>query len=276
MNRATAAQERPRQFCDLSNGDTLLDHTLQRITCVVPQERTSVVVNRRDEPFFGRLDREAGHVIVQPENRGSAPAALYGLLSVRRENPDARVAIFPADHRFRNEIAFMMRVRSAYRLIERRPDLIILLGIVPEGPATDCGWIEPGDPVPGTVETTVMRIHRFWDHPLLPQAESLLAQGCLWNSLVVIGSVDALLLLVQDGAPLLYRAFEPLRPMLGTVEEGDAAQRIYSNLLTIDFYNEVLAKSTQFLAVLPVAESGWLDAKHGLSVAGAGDKRNGG
>ncbi|HXA51014.1 MAG TPA: sugar phosphate nucleotidyltransferase [Candidatus Acidoferrum sp.] len=271
MSRATATQERPRQFCDLSNGGTLLDHTLQRVTCVVPQERTSVVVNHRDQPFFGRLDREAGRVIIQPENRGTAPAVLYGLLSIRRENPNALVAIFPADHRFRNEIAFMMRVRSAFRLIERRPDLIIVLGIVPDGPATDCGWIEPGDPVPGTAETTVMRIHRFWDHPPLPQAESLLARGCLCNSLVVAGSADALLLLVQDGAPLLYRAFEPLRPMLGTVEEADAAQRIYSDLLTIDFHTEVLARSPQVLAVLPVADSGWLEAgdpKHGLSLVG--------
>ena len=172
-----------------------------------------------------------------------------------------------------------MRVRSAFRLIEQRPDLIILLGIVPDGPATDCGWIEPGDPVPGTVETTVMRVHRFWEHPLLPQAASLLARGCLWNSLVVVGSADALLLLMQDGAPLLYRAFEPLLPMLGTVEEGDAAQRIYSNLLPMDFYSDVLARSTQVLAVLPVAESGWLDAgdpKRGLSVLGAGEKRGGG
>jgi mannose-1-phosphate guanylyltransferase len=278
LSRATADQEKPRQFCDLGSGGTLLDHTLQRVTCVVPQERTSVVVNRRDEPFFGRLDRDAGRLIVQPENHGTAPAVLYGLLSVRSQNPNAVVAIFPADQRFRNEIAFMMRVRSAFRLIDQRPDLIILLGIVPERPATDCGWIEPGDPVQGTAETTVMRIHRFWDRPSLPQATSLLARGCLWNSLVVVGSADALLLLTQDGAPLLYRAFGPLIPMLGTVEEADAAQRIYSNLLTIDFHTEVLARSPQILAVLPVAECGWLDPgdpKQGPSLVGAGEKRGG-
>lgn len=279
LSRATAAQERPRQFCDLCGGGSLLDLTLQRVTCVIPPERTSVVVNRRDEPFFGRLAREAGRVIIQPESRGTAPAILYGLLSVRQQNPEAMIAIFPADHYFRNEIAFMMRVRSAFRLIERRPELIILLGIVPDGPATECAWIEPGDPVPGTVETAVMRIHRFWDHVPMPQAELLLARGCLCNSLVVVGSVDALLLLVQDGAPLLYRAFEPLCPMLGTVEEADAAQRIYSNLLNLDFYSEVLARNPQFLSVLPVAECGWLDTggpKSGLSLVGANEPRDGG
>jgi mannose-1-phosphate guanylyltransferase len=271
LSRATAAQERPRQFCDLGGG-TLLEQTLQRVACVIPPERTWVVVNRRDEPFFGRLDREAGRIIVQPESHGTAPATLYGLLSVRQQNPDAMVAVFPADHRFRNEIAFMMRVRSAFRLIERRPELIILLGIVPDGPTAECGWIEPGDPLPGTLETAVMRIHRFWDHVTMQQAESLLARGCLCNSLVVVGSVDALLLLMQDGAPLLYRAFEPLRPMLGTVEEADAAQRVYSSLLTLDFYSEVLATNPQFLSVLPVAESGWLNAggpKPGLSLVGS-------
>jgi mannose-1-phosphate guanylyltransferase len=279
LSRATAAQERPRQFCDLGGGGTLLEHTLQRVACVIPQERTSVVVNRRDEPFFGRLERDAGRIIIQPESRGTAPAALYGLLSVRQQNPDAMIAVFPADHHFRNEIAFMMRVRSAFRLIERRPELIILLGIVPDGPAAECGWIEPGDPLPGAMETAVMRIHRFWDHVAMQQAESLLARGCLCNSMVVVGSVDALLLLVQDGAPLLYRAFEPLVPMLGTVEEADAAQRVYSSLLTQDFYSEVLATNPQFLSVLPVTECGWLNAggqRPGPSLVGATGPRDGG
>jgi len=64
---------------------------------------------------------------------------------------------------------------------------------------------------------------------LLPQAESLLRAAAVEQP-VVVGSVDALLLLVQDGAPLLYRAFEPLRPHARDSRRSHAAQRIYSNL----------------------------------------------
>ena len=42
---------------------------------------------------------------------------------------------------------------------------------------------------------------------LAGSAEVLLARGCLWNSQVVIGSAEALLLLMEDGAPALYGAF---------------------------------------------------------------------
>jgi mannose-1-phosphate guanylyltransferase len=256
---------------------TLLEQTLQRVACVVPPERTSVVVTRGHEPLCAGHSDKPGHLIVQPAHRGTAPAALYGLLSIRGRDPGANIAIFPSHHFFRNEITFMMRVRSAFRAVERSPGLIILLGIVPDKPATDYGWIEPGDPVPGIMETSLLRVQRFWEKPSWHEAETLAARGCLWNSLAVVGSADALLVMLREATPFLFRAFEPVRPMIGTAEEKDAAERVYANLLPMDFYTEVLAVSTQALTVLPVSEDGWAGvARPGraLSLVGGGRERS--
>ena len=98
-----------------------MERTLQRVACVVPPEQTYALVTRKRKPF-GRLREDACRLIVQPQNRGTAPAVLYGVLSIHRRNPGANIAIFPSDICLRsgltNEIAFMMRVRSAYLLVE--------------------------------------------------------------------------------------------------------------------------------------------------------------
>jgi mannose-1-phosphate guanylyltransferase len=266
-------------FRELSESGTLLEQTLQRVICVVPPERTYSLVTRKHALSFSGLSDDVGRLIVQPEDRGTAPAVLYGVLSIRRRSPDANIAIFPANHCVSDEIAFMMRVRSAFRVVERKPDLIVVLGTVPEYPAIDCGWIEPGNPVLDVAETSAFRIDRFWERPVKGLAETLLARGCLWNSQVVVGSADALLLLMQDGAPMLYRAFAPARPMLGTAQENRAIKRVYNTLLKTDFYTEVLASAPQLLAVLPVGESGWSGAANteaGLELVTSDRRRSGG
>jgi mannose-1-phosphate guanylyltransferase len=241
-------------------GETLLEQTLQRVACVVPPERTSVVVTRRQQALYAGDADKPGRLIVQPAHRGTAPAALYGLLSIRGRDPGANIAIFPSHPFFRNEIAFMMRVRSAFRAVERTPGLIILLGIVPDKPSTDYGWIQPGDRLPGVAETSLLRVERFWEKPSRRRAETLAARGCLWNSLVVVGSAAALLVMLREAVPFLFRAFEPVRPLIGTAEEKEAMERVYANLVPMNFYTEVLAVSRQALTVLPVSEAGWTGA----------------
>jgi mannose-1-phosphate guanylyltransferase len=260
LTRVVAGDERPKQFSPLFGTETLLDQTRHRISSVVPPERISVVATRKHERFFSQPLREApGPLIVQPENRGTAPAILYGVLSIRRRDPAAKIATFPSDHYFTNEVAFMTQVRAAFRIVEQRPELIVLLGIVPDSPAVDYAWIEPSDSVAQTPDTPLFRIHRFWERPSPALAEQLMARGCFWNSFVVVGSADALAALLQDTVPALYRSFEPVLPMLGTLEETDAVERVYLDLLPVDFCTEVLALSPQILAVLPVADTGWTD-----------------
>ena len=260
LTRALAGDERPKQFSSLFGPDTLLDQTRNRVAHVVPAGHITVIVTRKHEPFFGKTLMQApGPLLIQAENRGTAPAILYGILSLHKRHPAANVAIFPSDHYFTDELAFIARVRQAFQVVEQRPDLIVILGIVPNGPAVDYSWIEPGDAVPQMRNADLRRIRRFWHYTPLPVAEDLLARGCLWNSLVAVGSADALLILLQETAPELYHSFKPALAVLGTAAEAEAMGRVYADLLPTDFSTEILAPSPQVLAVMPVGETGWTD-----------------
>ena len=80
--------------------------------------------------------------MVQPQNRGTAPAILYSLLRLAEMAPQARVAIFPCDHFIEDDQEFMQHVEMAFAVSALRPELTVLLGIAPEWPETAYGWID--------------------------------------------------------------------------------------------------------------------------------------
>jgi hypothetical protein len=75
----------------------------------------------------------------------------------------------------------------------------------------------------------------------------------------MVARVSALLALIKQALPDLYRAFEPVRRCLGTVGEAAAVDVVYSGLPTIDFSRSVLEAGPGNLAVLPVSDVEWND-----------------
>ena len=75
LTRRIAGDDRPKQFCALVTGDTLLTETRRRTALAVPPRRTLIVVNREHERFYAAqlADVRTRAVVAQPENRGTAP-----------------------------------------------------------------------------------------------------------------------------------------------------------------------------------------------------------
>ena len=86
LTRALTGDDRPKQFCAVLGRETLLEHTRRRAALVTARERTVVVLTQTHEPFYGSLlDGMAPHgALVQPANRGTGPAILYGVLRIAR------------------------------------------------------------------------------------------------------------------------------------------------------------------------------------------------
>jgi mannose-1-phosphate guanylyltransferase len=75
---------RPKQFCPLMEGETLLDHTRRRADLLVRGDRQVVVVTRKHEAHYQYLREELapGRLVVQPANRGTGPGIVYPLLRI--------------------------------------------------------------------------------------------------------------------------------------------------------------------------------------------------
>jgi mannose-1-phosphate guanylyltransferase len=261
LTRAVVGDERPKQFCPLLGPETPLERTRRRAGLVIPPAWTLVALTRRHERFYRPLiaGTPPHCAVIQPGERGTAPAILYGLLRIAAIAPTAGVAILPSDHYVSDDHVFMHHVATAFAAVETRPDLVVLLGVAPTYAEPEYGWIEPGAPIPGT---PLLRVSRFHEKPTRALAEDLLGRGDLWNSFVMVARVPALLSMIRQAAPALATAFAAVGAALGTPAEGAAARRTYDGLASSSFSVDVLATRPSHLAVLPVRGVAWSDWGH--------------
>ncbi|HEU4367208.1 MAG TPA: sugar phosphate nucleotidyltransferase [Methylomirabilota bacterium] len=261
LTRQITGEARPKQFCALLDGETLLDRTRRRVDLLSRFDRQTVVVTQHHEPFYAPLVTELapGRLVVQPANRGTGPGLLYPILRVAELAGDAPMAVFPSDHFVDDDAAFIGGVSAALDVVQHRPGLVALLGIEPSAPETEYGWIEfDGRPLPVEGEP-VFPIRRFWEKPPAHVASRLMGLGCLWNSFVMVGRVTAFLDLFRATVPGLLRAFEPIRRTVGSAREADAAERVYRRLRAVNFSDRVLTPATGRLGVARLKGVRWSD-----------------
>jgi mannose-1-phosphate guanylyltransferase len=258
LMRAITGDERPKQFCAVLGCETLLEQTRRRAALAIPPARTLLVLTRKHERFYRPLiaGMPSECAVIQPEDRGTAPAILYGLLRIARLAPMGAVAIVPSDHYVSDDAMFMSHVTAAFATVQARPDLVVLLGIEPESAETQYGWIEGAEPIAGA---PLLRVRRFVEKPSQAVARMLLERGCLWNSFVMVGRIPAFLAMIRREAPELDAAFARARQTLGTLAESVAVRTLYSRLSPSSFSDDVLAARPGNLAVLPVRGVQWSD-----------------
>jgi mannose-1-phosphate guanylyltransferase len=227
---------------------------------LVESERLLTVVTRRHERFYAPLLANAPpqSVIAQPENRGTATAIALALRRLDGLDPEHPVIVLPSDHYVSDDAAFMARVEDACEAGLARPDLVVLLGIAPDRPEVEFGWIEPGALILGAGPWPLYRVVRFREKPRRPVAARLLRQGGLWNSFVLVAQPSTLSGLIRRAVPGLVErlAAVPVRP--GGRGE-DALDQIYAGLPATDLSRHVLQRYPVDLAVLPVTGLGWND-----------------
>lgn len=258
LTRRITGDTTPKQFCPVIGNRTLLDQTRRRISLAIGEDRILTVLTRTHERFYRPVlsGIPSRNLVVQPHNRGTAPAILYALLRLAEEAPAARVALFPCDHFVDDDRKFMQHVGLAFEALRYRPELTVLLGITAGRPETSYGWMEPGETVaPGPV----FAVRRFWEKPHEALARDLLRRHCLWNSFVMVAQVSSLLGLFMIALPGLYVAFRKVRATFGTVFEERTLERLYKDLPVSTFSDDVLMRHNANLGVLAVAGVQWSD-----------------
>lgn len=261
MTRALTGDNRPKQFVPVIGGSTLLDQTRRRVARSVKPGQTFIVVTEKHRRFYESLAHEisTGLLLQQPANKGTAPAIIYSLLRVAIKSPKATVALFPSDHFFTDDEQFMSHVDTAFDAVQIAPETITLLGITPTSPEKEYGWIEPQRSILGSAARSITQVRRFWEKPSATLAHTLMERGCLWNSFVIVGRVDALLRMTQAAVPQLYASFAALTPFFETAREPRALAELYSSIDDVNYSHEVLAARPQDLAVMRVGDVGWSD-----------------
>jgi mannose-1-phosphate guanylyltransferase len=261
LTRLASGDDRPKQFCRLLGGRSLLTRTRQRIARSISHDRTVFVLVSSHKAFYAEEleGLPAAQMVVQPSNRGTLPAILSSLLHTVRLDERAVVAFFPSDHHYSNEGNFMAGVELAFGAAEWNPESVVLLGAPATGPETDYGWIEAEAAMSTHSHNGLLRVKRFWEKPSLKVAKDLLDRGCVWNTFVMVGQAHAFLDMIQSRAPELYEAFEPMRTQRASEMDVEVIEGIYEGLVTADFSGLVLSATPERLGILCLGDVGWSD-----------------
>ena len=254
LTHLITGEPRPKQFCNFFGGKTLLAHTRDRIAPIFDEEQTLFALTRGHERYHKSElpDVNHRHRIVQPANRGTTLAMALCLQAIAREDPDAVVAFFPSDHHYVNTPAFQTSIEVGLRAAEEYPDCLLVLGAKPTYPEVEYGWIQPGRTLVDSRTNPLQRVSRFWEKPTLPQAEALVARGCLWNTFVTLGMARAFLDILRATVPQLACILD-VGSLDGRLDE------IYGAVPVYDFSRAVLSRVPRRLLVLQDTMSGWTD-----------------
>jgi mannose-1-phosphate guanylyltransferase len=224
---------------------------------VPPDQILYCVTQAHEQYYLPSLADRPSQKIVQPSNRGTAPAILSALIHVARRDPNAIVVILPCDHYYSPESAFTTALESAFEIAEQRLRSIALLGVEPKSPEVDYGWIELGETVDS--HSGLSYVRAFQEKPPLAVAETLFRAGSLWNIFVMVGPVCTFLEMAWDTVPNLLQALESR--VVGSSPSGEIRipDAIYDRIATTDFSREVLSSATDRLLALPLSNIEWSD-----------------
>jgi mannose-1-phosphate guanylyltransferase len=265
--------DRPKQFCPLLGGRTLLEDTRRWAERSIPAEQILFSLTRAHEGHYLRcLADRPSQRIVQPLNKGTAPAILSALMRIAQTDAEAIVSILPCDHYYSSESAINAALESALEIAEQRTESVIVLGAQPTRVETEYGWIELGEAIGGL--SGLFRVEGFREKPSLPLAEALFLDGALWRTFVMVGHVNAFLAMAWATVPGLMQVLKSMEVRScpgGEVRIPDAA---YRQIALTDFSRSVLQLATDSLLALRLNNVEWDDLGDSYRVLAALFERN--
>jgi len=259
LARRICGDERPKQYVPIFGNRTLLRQTLDRVALGIRSSQTAVVTLRSHSRFF--VEQWAGpeppRVLIQPTDRGTAAGILFPIHWVARQDPDAIVAVFPSDHFVSEPATFMALVGRIAAWVHEHPARLVLLGAHPTSPEVEYGWIELGRPLDSRDDRPVWEVRRFWEKPSEERARLCLEAGCLWNTLVLVGTAGSFLRAAREAIPEVCERLARAVPFFES--EAEAWAQAFALIPRADFSRAILEPCPSSLAVAAVPRMMWSD-----------------
>ncbi len=250
LSRATT----PKQLLSVVDDESLLKGTIKRLSPLIPPEKVHVVTNA-DQAELIRLHLcyEEGEplcpeYIVEPMGRNTAPAIGLAAIRLAEINPEAIMAVLPADHIIGEGEKFRAHLIKASKLAEKGH--LVTFGIVPTTPETGYGYIKAGDKLAGE-ETSASHVERFVEKPDKQRAESYLSDGgYYWNSGIFLWKAKRILEEIKLHMPLTFQR-------LMEIGDGEDITGSYEGMEPISIDKGILEKAED--VVMIPADFAWSD-----------------
>jgi mannose-1-phosphate guanylyltransferase len=252
-------REKPKQFLDiLGTGETLIQQTYRRFKNACPAKNIFVVTSAEHrELVIEQLGIDASHVLGEPFRRNTAPCIAYGTFRILKENPDAIIAVTPADHLIVKEDKFCEEIQSCFEFAAKN-DALITLGIKPDRPETGYGYIQADQKKPVHGYGNLLKVKTFTEKPDIDLARVFLESGDFyWNSGIFVWNIKSIISAFEKYLPDTYSVFEEGKSHFGTELEKSFIGKTYAECRSISIDYGIMEKADNVF--VKCTDIGWSD-----------------
>jgi mannose-1-phosphate guanylyltransferase len=251
--------ERPKQFLDiLGTGETLLQQTFRRFKTICPEENIFIVTSEDHKDLVvEQLGIDSSRVLGEPLRRNTAPCIAYGTFRILKENPNAVIAVTPADHLIVKEEKFSEVILNCFSFAEEN-DALVTLGIKPNRPETGYGYIQADQKKPVKGFQNLLKVKTFTEKPDIDLAKVFLESGdFFWNSGIFIWNIKSVLSAFEKHLPDTYSVFDEGRNLFGTKTEKSFIRKTYTECRSISIDYGLMEKADNVYVMC--TDIGWSD-----------------
>lgn len=173
----------PKQFSALTGDESLFQSSAKRFAA--NGFGSPLVVTGADFRFIvteqlGEIGVKPAAVIIEPQGRNTAAAALAAALALEATSPGALMLVAPSDHVIPDDAQFRRTVEAA--VPSALSGQLVTFGIRPDRAETGYGWLELTNPT-ADFAPVPQPLSRFVEKPDAVTAAAMLAGGKhLWNA----------------------------------------------------------------------------------------------
>lgn len=194
----------PKQFSAILGDQSLFQASVRRFSAA--GFANPVIITGHDFRFIVTDQLQAcgitaASILIEPEGRNTAPAAVAAALHLAEQDPEALMLLAPSDHAIVDPVAFRASVARGRPAAEAGQ--IVTFGIRPSRAETGYGWLEVGEPT----HSGVNQLHRFIEKPDAARASELFCDPrYLWNAGVFLTRAKVLIAAFAEYAPTILSA----------------------------------------------------------------------
>lgn len=244
----------PKQFQDiLGTGRTMIQQTYDRIRKIIPADNIFVITNIEYVQISHQQlpDVPPENIIGEPMLKNTAACNYYMASKIAAKNPNATMAVLPADHLILKEDVFLEKLELAFSIAAKN-EFLVTLGITPTRPDTGYGYIQFVD----EKDLAYYKVKTFTEKPILEIAKSFLESGdFLWNAGIFIWHIHAVQQAFTQFLPEMVHQFSSCE--YNGDQEKTCIETIYPKLQKISIDNGILERAKN-VYVIP-ADLGWSD-----------------
>ena len=233
-------ESRPKQFLNIAGrGHSFVRDAYERCLGLVPQENILIITLSRYKDLVREQIPElpAENLLLEPYGRKTAPCIAYATYTLLGRNPEAVVAVTPADLLIPDEGLFRETLSRALDYAARN-EVLATLGIVPSRPDTNYGYIQAVGGALARNDDKPVKVKTFTEKPDAALAQVFYQSGeFFWNSGIFVWQARVIEEEMRKYTPEITTLFQGWESALGSPAEEVFLERAYTDCtkLSIDY-----------------------------------------